>query len=75
MKPQDLDEARACEWERLAAHAKEIAERCERAAFSERKTPHASGAFREIESGVRRQIAELRAAFEALVSVRRIRRP
>jgi hypothetical protein len=72
---RDHDEARAYEWERLAAHAKAIAERCEGAAFTERKSPSASGTFREIEAGLRRQIGELRAAFEALVSVRKIRRP
>lgn len=71
----ELAEARAYEWERLAAHAKEIAERCEGAAFTERQNPGASGTFREIETGLRRQIGEMRAAFETLVSARKIRRP
>lgn len=47
--PSDIrDELRARQWEGLAALAKEMARRCDNAAFAERKTPGASGMFNEI---------------------------
>jgi len=62
---------RAAVWELLASKADAFADRARSAAFSETKTPYATGTFKELEAGLRQQLSDLIATLDAAIEARR----
>lgn len=56
----------AAEWERLAAIAQQMAERCAGAAHITRTSPRSTGSLREAADGLRSQLAEIDLALDLL---------
>ena len=62
---------RAAVWGQLADKAAAFADQARGAAFSETNAPYATGAFKEIETELRQQLAELTATLDAVTTARR----